>query len=142
MNVSDRLLIADAISGYFFALDDFTDLAAVASFFSPDGSWECYEAGRDTPSIRFDSSAQFVTAMQPQQQAVGAARLRHHLTGLVFTSLTETTAETRLKILVTSQPSPNLPPVLRNTARVVSRWRKAGPAWKIESWVIHRESDV
>jgi SnoaL-like domain len=140
VSVSDRLQIAEAISGYFFALDAFADLPAIAAFFSEDAVWTCYDCGADAPSIRFDSPAQFVAAMQPQRATIAAAGLRHHLTGLVFTSLGETEAETTIKVLVTAQPSPESAPVVRNTARVRARWRKADAGWKIADWVIHRES--
>lgn len=140
MDHSDKLLIAEAISAYFFALDDFTDLAAIARCFDDDAVWVCYDAGAELPSIQFSSPAAFAAAMTPQAVAIAAARLRHHLTGLTFTQLSDSRARTQAKVLVTAQPSVDTPPVLRNTARITAEWNKSSDGWKIARWEIRRES--
>lgn len=135
----DRMLIYEAISRYFLALDALDDADAIAGCFTADAVWACYDHDKpNAPVLRFDSRDNLHAVIQLQAAQAGDVMLRHHLTGLVFEALDEDEAQTVAKVLVTAQRSTDPAPQVRNTARCEGRWRRTEAGWCLASWVIRR----
>lgn len=140
METQEKLAIAERITSYFLALDAFEELEAISSHFTPDARWECFNFGADRPVLAIHTLQALSAGVELQAAAARSSRLRHHVTGLIFSSLTMETGAARIKVLVTEQPRPGSSPKVRNTAVVTSEWRKVDGIWLISLWRIQRDS--
>ncbi len=135
----DKLSIMETITTYFFALDALNDPTALASTFTPDAVWECFNYGEKEPAIRLDSLEQMEQLVAMEIAANNPVRLRHHQCGVVFKHITAETALTHTKVLVTAQQESEPAPRVRNTALCEGQWRKTEQGWKLARWTIRRD---
>lgn len=134
---AEKFEIYEAISRYFFALDQLDDAEAIGRSFTDDAIWECFDHGAATPTLRFERDM-LEQAVAAQVQHPTDVLLRHHLCGLVFDELDGETARTTAKVLVTAQTVRDPAPRVRNTATCFGSWRKTPAGWRLTRWVIRR----
>jgi hypothetical protein len=133
----DRSLIQETLCRYFLALDDLTDPAAVGACFTDDAVYVSYDHAQGAPVLELRRS-ELEVVLQAQAEGLGAQRLCHHLTGLVFDELDASTARTRARVLVTLQQPADPAPVVRNTAICHGSWRKTAEGWLLQRWTVYR----
>lgn len=142
MNIEDKLAISEVAASYFLSLDAFDDIESIVGHMVPDAVWECFNTGMLEPLIKVESVEHLRVIMAMQGASERNLRLRHHITGIIFQKLEEDSAQSLIKVLVTSQPDMTKAPVVRNTAIVTGSWKKKDGGWKILKWRIERDSSV
>lgn len=136
----DHWAFAERLTQYYLLLDGLGDLERLRSFFADDASWESFDAGAEEPSLRFPSINDLHELVTREGHLIRAARERHHITGLVTESHGEGRARSLLKVLLTVQPDPRQPPVIRETALVTCEWTERDGEWLIQHWRVSRDT--
>ena len=138
-NADDKMSILEVMTSYFFALDALADPSALLSHYTPDAVWECFNHGETQPALRFDSREQIEQVIAFEASRPNPVLLRHHASGILFRELSDTTAVTRTKVLVTAQSPEDPAPRVRNTATCEGHWRKLPEGWRLSRWTIYRD---
>lgn len=134
--LEDQFAIMQVIARYSHTFDA-RDIDAWVDLFTGDGIWEAYRYGGDTPEVRLQGSAELLEfAKRRSLGAPDGMVWYHHQSGILFDEITETTARTRVQLVVTLHGDPAVPEEQRGEARVLmhgmyrDEWVKRPAGWR------------
>jgi len=126
--LEDRLQITDQIAKYAQTWDR-KDAEAFSELFTEDGvlEWHFADASEQPPLLAGRENILHY-AKSAYAGRLAGRQSRHHFSGLVFETLTETKALTEHMFMVTHVVQ-NEPPVVRSTGTYLIEWRKTDNDW-------------
>ena len=127
-NLNDRLQITDQIARYAQSWDR-KDADAFSELFADDGvlEWHFADASEQPPALTGRENILHY-ARKAHADRLAGRQSRHHFSGLVFESITESSALTEHIFMVT-HALPNELPMVRSTGIYRIEWSKTGDTW-------------
>ncbi|MEM7003689.1 MAG: nuclear transport factor 2 family protein [Pseudomonadota bacterium] len=134
LNSADRADIQDAIARYAYHWDG-KDADAFSALFTEDAVMERWLLGE--LKSRLEGRAAILDYAKASHTGRLADRqTRHHMTGIVFTQLTDETAATQNMVLITHQTASDATPQPVSTGVYRITWRKTNETWQITKRVL------
>jgi uncharacterized protein (TIGR02246 family) len=140
VSLEDKLAIQEVIAQYAYTYDA-QDAEGFAALFTEDAVWELFVPDATQPEIHLASrEAIRVWAAQRLHERRGQFTSRHYQSGILFDTLTSTSATTRTMVLVTHQGATEAAP--RPTASGVyhDQWRKTPEGWRFAHRRLYRDN--
>lgn len=135
-SVEDRLAIAEQVAQYSYRWDG-KDAEGFADLFTEDGVLERRVGDEVVSGSRVVGRAAILEyARESHRGRLAGRQTRHHMSALVFLTLTSDAAVTENMVLITHQTAKDRAPVNNGSGIYRNTWRKTDRGWKIAERVL------